>query len=444
MKKVITYGTYDLLHYGHIRLLERAKELGDYLIVGVTADDFDKARGKINVQQSLSERIEAVRKTGIADEIIAEEYEGQKIDDIIKYNVDIFTVGTDWVGYFDYLKEYCEVVYLPRTEGVSSSEIREKKRNLNLGIVGNSPFLHKVINESQYVNGLSISGMYTDNRSRFEKKVTNLVDSYEDLLSVSDAIYVHAMPGQHYELTKKAILAGKHVLCESPIALKKAECEELFELAGEHGVQLIEALKTAYSMAFHRLLLMVKGGKIGDIISVDAVCTSLKDYEELERKEWGSLWNSMSGWGPTALLPIFQLLGTEYTSCELTGRYIDDDHTFDIFAKAAFGFPKALASMKVGNGVKSEGELIISGTKGYIYVPAPWWKTDYFEIRYENPADNKRYFYQLEGEGIRNELVAFNKCVEFGKPDYYITRNVSVAIAQVMEMFADKDHVRII
>ena len=110
MVKVITYGTYDLLHYGHIKLLERAKELGDYLIVGVTSDDYDKTRGKINLTQSLMERVEAVRSTGIADEIIIEEYEGQKIDDIRKYNVDIFTVGSDWIGYFDYLNEYCKVV----------------------------------------------------------------------------------------------------------------------------------------------------------------------------------------------------------------------------------------------------------------------------------------------------------------------------------------------
>ena len=130
MVKVITYGTYDLLHYGHIKLLERAKALGDYLIVGVTADDFDKTRGKINVQQSLMERVEAVRATGIADEIIIEEYEGQKIDDIRKYDIDIFTVGSDWVGYFDYLKEYCEVVYLERTQGVSSTEIRQEKRKI--------------------------------------------------------------------------------------------------------------------------------------------------------------------------------------------------------------------------------------------------------------------------------------------------------------------------
>ena len=159
MRKVITYGTYDLLHYGHIKLLERAKALGDYLIVGVTADDFDKTRGKINVQQSLMERVETVRATGIADEIIIEEYEGQKIDDIIKYDVDIFTVGSDWVGKFDYLNEYCNVVYLPRTEGVSSTEIRSEKRQVRLGIVGESTLVPKTVKECDFVNGLEISGI---------------------------------------------------------------------------------------------------------------------------------------------------------------------------------------------------------------------------------------------------------------------------------------------
>ena len=163
MIKVITYGTYDLLHYGHIRLLERAKALGDYLIVGITADDFDKTRGKINVQQSLMERIEAVRATGIADEIIIEEYEGQKIDDIIRYDVDIFTVGSDWKGKFDYLNEYCKVVYLNRTEGVSSSEIRSEKQKIRFGLVGESSLICKVINECKFVNGLEISGICTQN-----------------------------------------------------------------------------------------------------------------------------------------------------------------------------------------------------------------------------------------------------------------------------------------
>lgn len=141
MIKVITYGTYDLLHYGHIRLLKRAKALGDYLIVGVTADSFDVARGKINVRQTLMERIEAVKATGLADEIVIEEYEGQKIDDIRRFGVDIFAIGSDWKGHFEYLKEFCKVVYLDRTQGISSSELRAEKRELRIGLVGESGIL---------------------------------------------------------------------------------------------------------------------------------------------------------------------------------------------------------------------------------------------------------------------------------------------------------------
>ena len=159
MIKVITYGTYDLLHEGHIKLLERAKALGDYLIVGVTADGFDKARGKINVQQSLIERIEAVKKTGLADKIIIEEYEGQKIDDIRRYGANIFTVGSDWKGKFDYLNEFCKVIYLDRTKGVSSTQIRSDKKPLRIGIIGESRVANKFFNESKYVNGVTISGI---------------------------------------------------------------------------------------------------------------------------------------------------------------------------------------------------------------------------------------------------------------------------------------------
>ena len=189
MIKVITYGTYDLIHKGHIRLLERAKALGDYLIVGVTADSFDRERGKINVQQTLIERIEAVRATGLADEIIVEEYEGQKIDDIKRLGIDIFTVGSDWEGHFDYLKEFCKVVYLERTQGISSSEIRAEKRDMRIGLIGESPILNKIEHESHYVNGLSISGVYSRDTTYFSselKKLTTLPDQlYPEMLGRS-------------------------------------------------------------------------------------------------------------------------------------------------------------------------------------------------------------------------------------------------------------------
>ena len=129
MKKVITYGTFDLFHEGHYKLLQRAKALGDYLIVGVTTESYDRQRGKLNVVDDLLTRVENVRKSGFADEIIIEESYGQKVSDIQKYDIDIFTVGSDWIGKFDYLKEYCEVVYLPRTPEISSTQIKNDLKN---------------------------------------------------------------------------------------------------------------------------------------------------------------------------------------------------------------------------------------------------------------------------------------------------------------------------
>lgn len=442
MIKVITYGTYDLLHYGHIRLLERAKSLGDYLIVAVTADDFDKVRGKINVQQSLTERIEAVRKTGIADEIIVEEYEGQKIDDIKKYDIDIFTVGSDWLGKFDYLKEYCDVVYLERTEGISSSEIRNKKRELRLGLVGDSNILEKFTRESHYVNGIKIIGICTDNRYLLKGELGKLeliTDDYIKLLEYVDAVYIISNPQKHYEHIKTAMLKGKHVLCESPITVKRSLCKELFELAKKNDCVLMEALKTAYATAYYRLLLLIKSGRIGKVLSVDTTCTSIRDIDLNNKLLLRNTWNSICAWGPTAMLPIFQILGTEYSNKKITTKFLDKETKFDSFTKIDFYYADAVASLKVGKGVKSEGELIVSGTKGYVYVPAPWWKTDYFEIRYEDPNNNKRYFYQLDGEGMRYEIVTFARAIEMRKINTSITRHVSEAIVGVIEDYYNDD-----
>ena len=431
MTKVITYGTYDILHYGHINLLKRAKELGDYLIVGVTADDFDKRRGKINVQQSLTERIENVRSTGLADEIIVEEYEGQKIDDIKNYNVDIFTVGSDWEGKFDYLNEYCKVVYLPRTEGVSSSEIREHIRSVSVGVVGDSLFINKFIRESGYVNGMLISGVYTSKPEMVENKEIEILDSYGKLLNSSDAVYLRSEPSKHYGQIKEALNKGKHVLCESPLTLSSRETNELLDLAKEKKLVLMEAIKTAYATAFSRLLLLVKSGHIGDVVSIDATCTSLNDDNRTD-------WNGFYEWGPTALLPVFELLGSNYKSHNIICRFVEDK---DTFTKIDFVYDKAVASIKVGDGIKSEGELVISGTKGYIYVPAPWWKTDYFEIRYENQNDNKRYFYQLDGEGIRNEQLTFLRMINTGAEVNNISLVTTKCLSSIMEEFVDDGNI---
>ena len=446
MVKVITYGTFDLLHYGHIRLLERAKALGDYLIVGVTSDDFDRSRGKINVQQSLMERMEAVRATGLADKIIVEEYEGQKIDDIKQYGVDIFAIGSDWKGKFDYLNEFCQVIYLPRTQGISSSQIRQEERQISLGFIGNSAFVDKVAAECGYVNGIKVSGLYSElpvmegvDRSRFEF----VTDDYDKLLEASDAVYVHEYPAAHYRLIREAVLRGKHVFCSSPAALTVKEFDELTELAAKQHCVLMDAIKTAYSTAYQRLILLLKSGRIGKVVSIDATCTSLIDLNKIDdlSKEWGSI----TDWGPTALLPVFQIAGTDYKSFAITTHRVQESD-FDTFTKIDFTYDHMAATIKVGNGIKSEGEMVVSGTGGYIYVPAPWWKTDYFEVRYENQTNNRRYFYQLDGEGIRYEMVCFAKAISSGSVTPYscIDRKVSRQICQVMEDYYQNKNIQFI
>ena len=121
MKKVNTYGSFDLFSVGHYDLLKRARGLGDMLIVGVTDEQLDASRGMINIADSLMRRVGNVRSTGFADEIIIEEHEGQKIEDIEKYGADIFAVGFDWRGEFEYLRQYCEVVCLDRAKDAPGS-----------------------------------------------------------------------------------------------------------------------------------------------------------------------------------------------------------------------------------------------------------------------------------------------------------------------------------
>ena len=442
MVKVITYGTYDLLHYGHIRLLERAKALGDYLIVGVTSDDYDKTRGKINNKQTLMERVAAVRAAGIADKVIVEEYDGQKIDDIRKYGVDIIAFGSDWEGKFDYLNEYCKVVYLPRTEGISSSDLRAEKNHLRLGLIGEEGItltsISKFMRELKFVNGVEVIC------ANVMEKDVDYIPNIDDILDRVDAVYIASHPKKHYCQIKAALLNHKHVLCETPLAIDEAECAELFDIAKNNRCILMEGAKTAYTTAFERLVLLAKAGRIGEVLSVDATCTSQKNLNEYSSEDLKRNWNTITEWGPLTLLPVFRILGCNYKDIAIATRLIDGSNDFDVFTRISFRFSKAVATVKVAKGAKSEGELIVTGTDGYIYVPAPWWKTDYFEIRYEDASNNKRYFYQLDGEGIRYEIVAFVKAIENGNGSFYISEDVSRSIAGVMRKFYAKENVMLI
>lgn len=444
MKKVITYGTFDLLHQGHVNLLKNAKKLGDYLIVGITSEGYDMYRGKLNVKQSLSERIENVKKLGIADEIVVEEYEGQKIDDIVLKKIDIFAIGSDWVGRFDYLREYCEVVYLERTKGISSTQLRDEQHPMiNFGIVGCGRIANRFVVESKFVSGNNVEGVfnvYEEPAKQFVQKhnLNFYSTDYDDFISRVNAVYIASPHHTHYEYAKKALLSGKHVLCEKPMALSKTDAAELFNIAREKGLILMEALKTAYCPGFQRLVSCAKSGKIGQIVNVDAAFTKLVASNTRERQNDG-VGGSMFELASYPLLAIFKLMGTNFENVSYTS-YLDPNNGVDLFTKVDMLFKNGMATGKVGLGVKREGDLVIAGTRGYIYVPAPWWKTDYFELRYEDLNENEKYFYKFSGDGLRYEIVEFMNRISIGAMDKQMCE-ISEAIADIMERYRKEENV---
>lgn len=442
MVKVITYGTFDLFHEGHYRLLQRAKQLGDYLIVGVTTEEYDQTRGKLNVIDSLVTRIENVKKTGFADEVIVEEAAGQKFQDIKKYHIDIFTVGSDWIGKFDYLKDYCKVVYLERTKNISSTMLRERnKRIQRIGIIGTGRIAKRFMPEAACVSGISVQGVYNPHIGSAESFAKNHdIDCYEtldDFFSAVDAVYIASPHQTHYEYAKVALEHGKHVLCEKPMTLDKRQAEQIFNMAKERNLILFEGIKTAYCPGFIKLMGIACSGAIGSIKSVEACFTKLEDEgsRELTDLKYGG---SMLELGSYCLLPIIKILGADYE--RLSFDTVKGDNNLDILAKAYFKYPNAVATATCGLGVKSEGQLIISGTKGYILAEAPWWKTNYFEVRHENPDDVEKFSARFLGDGLRYEISDFLSMINgSAKSEFKLTRSESVAFADIMGKFLETE-----
>lgn len=441
MKKVITYGSFDLFHEGHYRLLQRAKALGDYLIVGVTTEHYDESRGKMNVVDSLMDRIENVRKTGFADEIIIEDHAGQKIEDIMKYGVDIFTVGSDWTGTFESLKDYCEVVYLERTKDISSTMLRAKKYNIiRLGIIGTGRIAARMVPEVKYVSGINIDAVYNphiESAKRFAEQfeMNKYMDDIEEFYAEVDAVYIAAPHQTHYEYAKSAILHHKHVLCEKPMVLKRGQAEELFRMAEENKVVLMEAIKTAYCPGFNQLLSIVRSGAIGSVRDVEACFTKLESplSRELTDITYGGSFTEL---GSYTMLPVLKILGKNYQ--ELVFKSQKASNGLDMYTKLYFTYENALATAKCGLGVKSEGQLIISGTRGYIIVEAPWWKTTSFEVRYEDSSQNEKYFSKFLNEGLRYEIGDFVSSINgFEEKHFKLTKGESITLAGIMEKFME-------
>lgn len=444
MKKIITYGTFDLLHQGHINILKRAKELGDYLVVGVTSENYDEQRGKLNVSQSLVDRIENVRNTGLADKIIVEEYMGQKIQDIQKYDIDTFVIGSDWIGKFDYLEEYCNVLYLDRTKGVSSTDLRNSQHNiLRIGIVGNGRIAERFVKEARFVSGIDIEFVYGRNEEKLKEfcdkfSLTNYFINYTEFLKNVDAVYIALPHNLHYKFAKEALLNNKHVLCEKPITLNCDETKELYQIAKYNNLIIQEAIKTVYAPCFNRLLDVVKNGIIGNIKDIDATFTKLINNKNSREFDLSSGGGSLTELGSYPICLITKILGANPKKITYT-YYKDEDTGVDLMNKVSLLYSGAIATANVGIGIKKEGNCIISGTKGYIYIPAPWWKTEYFEIRFENSNYAKKVYIEFAGDGLRYEIADFLKSVHNCRETYKLTPKESIFINKVINAFRCDD-----
>ena len=443
MKKVITYGSFDLFHEGHYKILERAKELGDYLIVGVTTEHYDESRGKLNLVDPIMTRIDNVRKTGFADEIIVEDHEGQKVEDIQKYGIDMFVLGSDWTGRFDYLKSYCDVIYLERTPGISSTQERNsRQRVVRIGMIGTGRITARFFEETSFVSGAEVTYAYNpekDSAKQFRIRFQIPVET-EDLhrfLDGVDAVYVASPNETHSEYVRQAIQADKHVLCEKPMTFTYEETMELYQMARNRGVVLMEGIRTAYLPGFSQLLSVARSGKIGRICDVEACFTRIGVPGSREMTD-ARYSGAFLEYGSYTMLPIFKLLGINYK--DMTMDSILGENGIDRYTKIQFRYENALATAKMGAGVKSEGELVISGTQGYILARSPWWLTRGFDVRFEDPNQVEHYESTFQGrDGLRYEISEFiSKINGSSDHDYKLTVEESTAMARVVECFMEK------
>ena len=424
MANVITYGTFDFFHEGHRNILRRAKEIAGKdgrLFVGVTSENYDRERGKLNVCQDLQTRMRQVQDSGFADEVFVEEYEGQKIEDLRRYSIDKFVIGDDWAGKYDYLGEWCEVVYLPRTKGVSSTGIRnDSARLLHGGIVGSGRIAGRFVAESRFVSGVVFDAVFNPRKSSADSFAANhglkgAFDDFDKMLGEVDLVYVATPHVHHAEYVRRALMAGKHVLCEKPMTLSAQDAKELYALAEKHDVVLQEALKTAFAPGFKHLVNLAKGGLIGQIRQVRAIFTKLmtdKTLREFNKAQGGGAVSELLSY---VLCPTIKLLGRQIDPRKIDFNLIKDEECeVETFASGMIKYDGATALLTVGLTAKDEGCLSIAGTKGYIWVPSPWWKTEYFEIRNDMGQPTRRFFFQFAGDGLRYELAEFVKRISMG------------------------------
>ena len=286
------------------------------------------------------------------------------------------------------------------------------------------------------VNGAQVSAVFNPDRHEAAAFAQQFglqpCDRYETMLDNVEAVYIASPHLTHYAYAKQALQAGKHVLCEIPFVLSGDEARDLYELAEAKNLVLLEANKTAYCPAFNHIVTLVKSGIVGDVVDVRASLSKMVNAptRELDATQAGGAVNEHAS---ITLMAIIKILGRDFSQAAFFSK---KEGGVDVYSKVIVNFPHATSSITLGVGVKTEGDLVISGTKGYVYVPAPWWLTDFFEVRYEDQTKNKKYFYSYDGEGLRYEIQEFiSMIVNSRRSCYKLRRRESIAIADIIGQY---------
>ena len=293
---------------------------------------------------------------------------------------------------------------------------------MRLGIIGTGRIANRFIDEISYwhdngsetkIKDIDVSCVYNphiDSAKRFAeaKKIPEYTDNPLVFADKCDAVYIASPHSTHEEYVKRMLMAGKHVLCEKPLSFSRSKAIESYGIARERNLILMEAVKTLHCPGFLDLAGIVRDGRIGKIRDVEACFTKLtpSNTREYEDSVYGGSFTEL---GTYAMLPVLCFLGTEYK--DVTFSSVKAENGVDVYTRASFDYGDRFATAKTGLAVKSEGELIISGEKGYIVVPAPWWLTKSFDVRYEDPNRVEHFEAPFIGSGLEYETEFFAELV---------------------------------
>lgn len=316
---------------------------------------------------------------------------------------------------------------------------------VRLGIVGTGRIAKRFVTDAWQELDVEITAVYNPNDGSAQKFCDEMklekcaYTDWNDFVATIDAAYVASPLHTHNMYIQKLLQSKIHVLCEKPMVISGEQAENVYLLAQNNKCVLMEGIKTAYSPGFKKLQELLECKKIGEVKDVEACFTKLV---QPGLREWTHIEDcgSMTELGTYGSFAITSILGNNYT--DIRHISLRNDNGVDTFTKVFFEYGNEAAGLvKAGIGVKSEGELIISGTNGYILVRAPWWMPECIEVHYEDASKTEVYNCDYQGNGLQYELEHFIKRIKGECVDNLVKNEQSIQIAYIMEKFLEKEKI---